>query len=718
MRHFHTWLCIIFLCSITYVDAQNRKIDSLLNLSTKQADTTLIKTYNELTWEYRLLNANKAIEYGNRAIALSQKLKFSKGLAQAYNDLGIIYYDQQKFDTAIHLYTQAMLLRKKDNDKLGMARLYNKIGIVYQKKGDFSTALENQISALNFFTEVNNEIGIAYSLNNIGILNQNLGLLDEAIKYHLRSLSIKEKLKDNYGMAGSYVNIGNIYYLQEEYEKAKEFYVRCVTIARKIGDKEYLSNALNNLSRVQIKNREYPAAIQTINESLALRTSLHDTKGIVSCLNNMGKAYYEMSQYDKAIEVLERALEKGQGVASCKPDLIETYNTLSLVFASLKQYDNALVAKDSMAAIKETIFDNSLKDKFAELQTRYETLQKEQKIALLNKDNSIKALQLRNQGLELEQNLFELTQNKLALSEAQLNITKNQLELQQKNKIILTNRLEAANTAIKVTELNKTAQIQKLELNKKRAQIAIILGVFSFVILLGYLFYRRRYFKQKVNYQKALLQQQQQAAQNVLAAEERERKRLAQELHDGVGQIMSVTKMNMSAIEDSVLKANPEYKNVFEKTLSMIDQSCKEIRTISHQMMPVAVERSGFANAVKELVNKIDEQKLRTNLYIDDSLQIQDVHKQSILYRIVQECINNVVKHAHASQMDISITKEEADVSIIVEDNGIGFNVQEKMLSPGVGLENILSRVQYLKGRVEYDATENRGTVVAVRVPL
>ena len=167
---------ILILCTVTFFAAgqTNRVIDSLEKQALHQKDTHLIKTYNELTWQYRNVSQEKAIEYGNKAVTLSTHYKFDKGLSQAYNDLGILYYDRQDFQTALSLYGRALDIRKKNNDISGIAKLYNKIGIVHQRAGEFDEALENQLQALVLFQQMNDVFGISYSLNNIGILNQNL----------------------------------------------------------------------------------------------------------------------------------------------------------------------------------------------------------------------------------------------------------------------------------------------------------------------------------------------------------------------------------------------------------------------------------------------------------------------------------------------------------------------------------------------------------------
>ena len=153
--------CVLLLSST--IEAQKNKvlIDSLVKLSLTQKDTNLVKTYNELTWQYRNVSPEKAIEYGNKALELGNKTAFNKGIAQAYNDLGILYYDKQDNTKALEYYNKSKEIRLKMNDKKGVAAIYSKIGVMFQKKGDYATALENQQQALKIYEEIKYDYGIS-----------------------------------------------------------------------------------------------------------------------------------------------------------------------------------------------------------------------------------------------------------------------------------------------------------------------------------------------------------------------------------------------------------------------------------------------------------------------------------------------------------------------------------------------------------------------------
>ena len=202
-----------------------------------------------------------------------------------------------------------------------------------------------------------------------------------------------------------------------------------------------------------------------------------------------------------------------------------------------------------------------------------------------------------------------------------------------------------------------------------------------------------------------------------MVAEENERKRIASDLHDGVGQTMSAARMNLSALSHSINLETDEQKNNFDKIKLLIDESCNEVRTVSHNMMPGSLAKKGLAQAVKEFTDKINQQVLQINFHSDGFDKSTDVNNETVLYRIIQECVNNVLKHAQAKTLDISLIKDKDGISISIEDNGKGFNINLMNANEGIGLKNIKARVAFLKGIVEWQSSPGRGTLVAIHVP-
>lgn len=623
------------------LNAQQKIIDSIEKLLPAQKDSTLAKSYNELTWQYRTIDQDKAIEYGNKAISLGNKINFSPAVAQAYNDLGIIYYDQQDFTSALSSYHKAFDIRSKLNDQKGIGAVYNKIGIIYQKESKFDSALLYAQKALEIYEKLNDKIGISYSLNNIGIVNQNVGNLDEALKYQQQSIAIKEEIKDKLGMAGSYVNVGNIYLLKKDIGKAKEYFEKAESMTRQIGNSEYLSNSLNNLASLYQKTGDYKKALPLAQESFDIRARLGDTKGQVSCLVNMGSILTSDKQYSVAENKYMLGLKLADTLASCLGEKAKLYDGLSQLYEKTGDYKKAMEMARLTVKLNDSIYTDGMNKRFSEMETKFQAAKKDKQI-----------------------------------------------------------------------------QEQQFELTKKQYWLYGSIGFAVLLLLLGYSFYRRYKLKQEKRLQLEVMKQQDIATKAIITAEENERKRIAAELHDGVGQIMSAAKMNLSAIENEIIFKDEAQKHSFDKVIGMMDESCKEVRSVSHQMMPNALLKSGLATAVREFIDKIDSRIIKINLYAEGLNERLDADVETVLYRVIQECVNNVIKHSGANNLDISLIKDADGIAATVEDNGRGFNTKDKQKFEGIGLKNISSRVAFLKGTVDFDSSPGKGTLVAIHVPI
>ena len=213
------------------------------------------------------------------------------------------------------------------------------------------------------------------------------------------------------------------------------------------------------------------------------------------------------------------------------------------------------------------------------------------------------------------------------------------------------------------------------------------------------------------------MQQQQLAAAAVMKAEENERQRIAKDLHDGVGQMMSAAKMNLSSFENDLQFTTDDQRNSFDRIISLVDESCREVRSVSHQMMPNILLKSGLANAVADFLDKIDQRQLKVALHTEGLNERLDENTEIVLYRVLQECVNNVIKHSGASQLDIALIKDKDGISISIEDNGKGFNPAQLGEDAGIGLKNMKARIDYLNGTIDFDSAPGKGTLVAIHIP-
>jgi len=704
---------LVLLCFLVHSHAQRNKriIDSLEKLVLVQKDSLLAGTYNELTWQYRTVDRNKAFAYGNKAIELGNKINYPKAVAQAHNDMGILYMDKQDFNNAIFSYDKSLAIRQKLNDKNGMAAVYLKKGIVYQKSSKYEKALENGLKSLELYDALKNDYGKATALHNIGVANYGIGNMGPAMDYFKEAVVIREKIRDRAGLAGSYLLIGNLYFAENNFTDSKIYFDKSEEISAKIGDVETLSVVYNNLAAWNEKAGTTKEGIEYAEAGFDLRKKAGDIKGQVSSLNVWGMLLTKEKKYKEAEEKFQQGLVLADTLASCLLEKGRIYRSLQNLYEATGDYKKAGEASRMVVVFTDSVHTTEMNKKFTEMQIKFQTLEKEKLI--------------QEQQSELTKKLYQLSQQKLTLSENELELAANDLEISDQNKRILEQKLDSTEKEQSIQSLSKQTKINELEIrnqkllvNKKNITIIVISIVTALLLLLGISFYRRYKLKKEKQLQAAVFKQQELATKAILEAEENERKRIAGDLHDGVGQLMSAAKMNLSAIENEIPFANDDQRKVYEKAQVLVDESCKEVRSVSHNMMPNALLKSGLASAVREFLNQIDGKVIKVDLYTEGLNERIDANIETVLYRVIQESVNNVIKHSKANHLDISLIKDEDGIAATIEDNGNGFDTSDKNKFDGIGLKNIQTRIEYLKGTVEWNSSVGKGTLVAIHVPL
>jgi two-component system NarL family sensor kinase len=237
--------------------------------------------------------------------------------------------------------------------------------------------------------------------------------------------------------------------------------------------------------------------------------------------------------------------------------------------------------------------------------------------------------------------------------------------------------------------------------------------------LLAYLLFRQRQLKEEARIQEEIRKQQEATTKAVLDAEEKERRRIAGDLHDGVGQLLSAALLNLKQFSKGLVSSESIKTDTVEDAIKMVEDSYDEMRSISHQMMPNALVKFGLVSAVREFVNKIDGNVIKISLGVSGLDERLESQKETVLYRVIQECVNNVIKHAKATQMSIQLTYDESGTSLAIEDNGIGFDASaiDWESSNGLGLKNMKDRLELLNGEIEIDSRPGKGTSITIFVP-
>lgn len=267
---------------------------------------------------------------------------------------------------------------------------------------------------------------------------------------------------------------------------------------------------------------------------------------------------------------------------------------------------------------------------------------------------------------------------------------------------------------------DKQLLLQQTQLERRKTLIYILIGSAVALLLFSLLIYRNLNHRRKIQQQRITeleTKEQLTATEAILKGEEQERTRLAKDLHDGLGGMLSGIKFSFQTMKGNLVMT-PENQQLFERSIDMIDGSIKEMRRVAHNMMPEALVKFGLSTALKDFCNEINQSGALNisfqsigmdNAEIDQTIAVN-------IYRIIQELINNTLKHAAARNAIVQISKKDDAFSITVEDDGKGFDPQLLKETKGIGWTNIQSRVDYLKGTIDIQSAPGKGVSVHVEV--
>ena len=218
--------------------------------------------------------------------------------------------------------------------------------------------------------------------------------------------------------------------------------------------------------------------------------------------------------------------------------------------------------------------------------------------------------------------------------------------------------------------------------------------------------------RQKAKLEKQLADQKNLRFKAIIEAEEKERIRIAKDLHDGIGQLLSTARVNVAALEGEVDK---EDEIVVKNSLNVIDESIKEIRSISHNLMPIALVEYGLIKAIETLVLRINEANTIIVQFKHEGIENRIEQNTEIsLYRIIQEVINNMLKHSKGEKINIELRKKEEKILLKIQDNGQGFDINKIEKSSGIGWKNIYSRLLMINGNIDIKSSPELGTIINI----
>lgn len=574
--------------------------------------------------------------------------------------------------TVIYISEVISLARTIKNDSLSAVG-YLKTGKALYMMGKLETSLTYCDSALNICSKKKFPF-IEYSANKtIGNIYRRKKKYTESLKSFIKSEAIATELNVDSLKADIYTSLGIVYSSMQDIIRAERYHQRSIDYYKASGDSLGMSYGYENLGILKRKQSKYLDAIEFYNKALRIRLAFKDSSAIAFTYNDIGAAYMYLNKAKEA----EKYLKKSIGIRERQNELIElayTYNYLGENYEKSGNYIQAEISSKQALKVAQSIKnDKQIIEAYLILSDFFSRVSKV--------DSAFVYLKMH---LAYKDSIERITNNELAEE--------------------LTIKYETA-------EKEKLIQEQKYTITKNRyiiISIVFAIVVFATITWLGQ---SRRALRIRG-------EQQQQLTKAIVDAEESERKRIAADLHDGVGQLFSAVKMNLQALFERIELPKKDDQFLAEKTMALVDESCKEVRVISHKMMPNFLLKSGIASDIRSFIEKIDEHTLKIKLETKGFKEQLEFNEEVILYRVIQELINNVIKHANANELYLLLERSESYINVVLSDNGNGFNYKEVINKGGLGLKNIAVRINYLKGQITFSANQPKGTKVHIQIPV
>ncbi len=538
--------------------------------------------------------------------------------------------------------------------------------------------LEIADAGIRLAMQENDSITLATLYRQKGVAFVTTGARDSAIFYYDKALHILEHSKDDNKKAEIYNDIAR-FYRKTEPDRAIGYYDEAMKLYKQADNAEGIATIYNESGVAFEYKGDLEEAIKRYEASLAIQKKRGDQVGIGYSLEFLSGAYLKKKEYALARKYIFDALTYREATKDTFALCINYTNIGDLLTETGNMEEAILYYLKSNDIAYSIRYLDIISYNYGRIAAAYEKLMQYNKAY----DNL-------QQHIRYKDSLFNIEKNK---------------------------QIEELSLKFETEKHKSRIRQQQFEISKRNYWIYSIIFLTIVSAFIAYLYYRRYRLKQQNKLQAAILEQQEYATRAVLEAEEEERQRIARDLHDGIGQMMSVARMNLSSFEDK-MTLNEEEEQEFEKVKYLIDESCREIRNVSHNMMPNSLLKKSLASAVRDFIDKMDKKSIEIHLYTEGLDSRIDSNIETVFYRVIQECVNNVIKHSRASKLDISIMKEPDGITATIEDNGIGFDTSTIDLFEGIGLKNITSRVSYLKGTVDIDSAPGRGTLLAIYIPL
>lgn len=573
------------------------------------------------------------------------------------------------------------------SDSIRISKLLNKAWSL--RNIDPDSTIDLGFIALDRANKANLPVLTALAYKNIATGYGTLGILDSSVYYYKKALVLDHEMKNFLGQGSIYLNLG-ITYGNAGNDVLAEFYIKeAIKINKSLNQPRLMLSCLQSLGDILMDKNPDSARLIFL-ESASIASQSGDTLMLGNALTSIGNTYNIQKKYDKALEYHLKTVQLFEKTNNRYLLSIVDLN-IGNVYYGKKDYKKASEYFLKSAAIKDEVNDKW--------------------------------------GLMIAYNNLGDVYNENKLYDSAMNYYLKSLEIAREVNASDHEKKILNNFSV---SLEDRVELQKAQIHEKKQQANILLLSFTLVFVVFILIivlYRNNVrtklatlHKNEEQLRKNLLdnikQNEIQTLLQVMEVRDKERRRIGEDLHDKLGSLLATARLHVSNLEDKLKVFN--VKNI-TKASGILDEACKEIRKVAHDLASENLSDFNLVQSLKELQSTIESSgKMKVELvmhdlhYISANRKSKKIQLEMNLYRIIQELVTNVIKHARANFISIQINCSEDNINLIIEDNGIGFN--PNLAKKGMGMKNIQARLDDINGQINIDSTPGKGSSIIIDI--
>lgn len=582
----------------------------------------------------------------------------------------------QKNITLISEIGGQLLRTATDSSKI--ANAYAQLGNAYYTARQMDSALQYQKKASYMYEQLHNIASAAYSFMTMSrFFYENLQLDEAALAAH-KSLELYQKINDAGNIARSLSALANLNAALNHRQEAYQYSRKAIHVASTSALEVEQAESWMTLAKIHNQYQQPDSALLYSRRALALFLKTKEPLGIGTAHRVVAESYFNLNQQTQALQqaaLAERDLIQ-VGFENEMPDL---YLLKAKIYRKQNKKDSArfYFERAAESAANHYLFNKEMEAHRASFQLAYEMGEHQSALNHLVRYNHLK-----DSAYTLEQT------RAVERFRAQYSLREKQREIEL---------------------LEATTQVKDAQIKQAKTFNWLLIVLLALSSVIGYTIY-----KWVINRNKARFAQEREKLQKmrfsaVLTAEEAQREKISRELHDGVGQLVSIVRLGLSGEGEST---------IIKKNIAILDQAVDELRAISHNLMPQPLVKKGLFMALRSLANNVQQAGIQVNFQCPEAELPVEASRKISIYRIVQEITNNALKYSEAKTLNINIGVNNQILSIEITDDGKGFDTNVISKSSGIGWDNIYTRLDVLGGVMKLESAPGKGSKFYINIPV